>query len=207
MLGVGGEIVPEMLEINAFAAVYQRERRLAVKMEMPEIAHQPHVAPVSDARQEGVHQRNPVHLARILRRIGVGDHQPDIVPDNPNVLVAQFAHERVYVLRHFGLGVAIGWRGRLTGSAQIGRDHGVGACELRHQRAPHVAGFGVTMQEDDWVARARDQIVQAHAVDIREMALHRWFHELAAPSNDLFRSRIPTSSIFSSSMLSLRARF
>ena len=103
---VGGEIVPEMLEVDAFAAVHQRQRRLAVKMEMPEIAHQPNIAPVPDARQERVHQRDAVDLARILRRIGVGDHQPDVVPDNPDALEAQLLHERVDVLRHLRLGVA-----------------------------------------------------------------------------------------------------
>src|SRR5260370_3796528 len=55
MFGVGGKIVPEMLKIDAFAAVYQRERGLAVEMAMPEVPHQPHVAPVSYARQEGIH--------------------------------------------------------------------------------------------------------------------------------------------------------
>src|SRR5947209_17910341 len=107
MRRVGGEIVPKMLEIDAFATVYERERRLAVEMEMPKIPHQPYVAPVSYAWQEGVHQNNLIHLARILRRVGVGNHQPNIVSDNPNVFVTKFAHERVDVLRHFGLGVAI----------------------------------------------------------------------------------------------------
>ena len=35
MGSVGGEIVPEMLKIDAFATVYQRERRLAIEVEMP----------------------------------------------------------------------------------------------------------------------------------------------------------------------------
>src|SRR5205807_6155079 len=128
---VGGEIVPEMLEIDALATVYERERRLAVEMEMPKIPHQPNVAPVSYARQEGVHLRNPIYLARILRRIGVRNHQPNVVPYDPNAFVAKFARKRLDVLRHFGLGVAIGWGGRLTGPAQIRGDYGVRLCKFR----------------------------------------------------------------------------
>src|SRR6202040_2764997 len=115
MRRVGGEIVPEMLEVDAFATMYKRERRLTVKMEMPKIPHQPYVAPVSYPRQEGVHQHDPIHLARILRRIGVRNHQTDVVPYYPNVLITKFAHKSVNVSRHFGLGVSSGWGGRLTG--------------------------------------------------------------------------------------------
>jgi hypothetical protein len=142
---VGGEIVPEMLEIDTFATVDESKRRLTIEMEMPKIAHEPNVAPVSYSRQERVHQRNAIDLVRILRRVGVSDHQSDIVPDNLNVLEAKFAYERVDVLRHCGLGVAIGRRGGLTGSAQIRGDYAVGACEFGDQGAPHVAGFGVAM--------------------------------------------------------------
>lgn len=48
-----------MLKIDAFATVHERQRRLAVEMEMPEIPQQPYVAPVPHARQEGVHQQAP----------------------------------------------------------------------------------------------------------------------------------------------------
>src|SRR6266851_529437 len=127
MASVGGKIIPEMFEVDALAAVDQRQRRLAVKMEMPEISHQPYVAPVSYSWQKGVHQHNAIHLARILRCISVRNHQPDVVPYNPNVSITKFEHEGMNVLRHFGLGVASGRGGRLTRSAQIGGYHGVGA--------------------------------------------------------------------------------
>jgi hypothetical protein len=89
---------------------------------MPKIAHEPNVAPVADAGQEGVHQRDAIDLVWILRRIGVCNHESDIVPDNLNALETKFAYERVDILRHRGLGVAIGWSGGLTGSAQIWGD-------------------------------------------------------------------------------------
>lgn len=77
------------------------------------------------------------------------------------------------VLRHFGLRVASGWGGRLTGAAQIRGYHDVGDCEVCNQGMPPAARLGVTMQEVHWVARASGQIVQPHAVDIREVALRR----------------------------------
>ncbi len=104
---IGGEIVPEMLEIDPFAAADQRQRRLAVEMEMPEIAQQKHIVPVADAGQERFHQYQPVDFAGILRRIGIGDHQPDVVPDQPDAVVFEALQQRVDVLRHCRLGVAV----------------------------------------------------------------------------------------------------
>jgi hypothetical protein len=43
-----------------------------------------------------------------LRRIGVSDHQSDIVPDNSNALETKLVNERMNVLRQFGFGVTIG---------------------------------------------------------------------------------------------------
>jgi len=51
---VGGEVVPEMLEVHALPTLDERQRGLAVEVEMPEVAEQPHVLPVADARQESV---------------------------------------------------------------------------------------------------------------------------------------------------------
>jgi len=59
----------------------------------------------------------------------------------------------------------------LTGSAQIWGDYGVGGCEFGDQRQPHMAGFGVTMQEDHWIALTGGQIVESGAVDVCEAAV------------------------------------
>src|SRR6266849_10788301 len=42
---IGGKIIPEMLEINPFTPCHQRQRRLAIEMEMPEIAQEKDVVP------------------------------------------------------------------------------------------------------------------------------------------------------------------
>src|SRR5438874_12618289 len=72
--------------------------------------------------------------------------------------------------------VAIGRDRRLTDSAQVRRDHGVGPRELRHERAPHVAGLGVAMQQHHRVTLADDQIVQPHAMHVGEAALRPLCH-------------------------------
>lgn len=174
MLGVSGEVVPEMLKVNAFATLDEREGRLPVKVKMPEVTHQPNVTPVPDAGQKGVHQCDPLDLSGILRGIRVRDHQPDIVSDDPKMVVAKFSHERMNVLREFCLGVPSGWRGGLASAAQVRCDHGVGGRELGNERVPHVARFSVAMQEDDWAAGACGQLVQSRAVDTGETALHGW---------------------------------
>ena len=80
-----------MLEIDPLAAGDELERSLAVEMEMPQVAQQPDLGPVADARQERIHQRDAIDLGRILRGIGIGDHQPDIVAGDPHPLVAKRA--------------------------------------------------------------------------------------------------------------------
>lgn len=122
-----------MLEIDSLPATHQREWRFAIEMEMPKVAHQPYITPVPDTRQESIHQRDSLDLAWILCCIGVRDHQADVVADNLDALIAKFAYQRVDVLRHGGLGVAIGRRRRLTGSAQVRGYDGVGVREFRHQ--------------------------------------------------------------------------
>ncbi len=99
-------------------------------MEMPEIAQQKDVVPLPDAGQERFHQHQPIDLVRVLRRIGIGHHQPDVVADEADPVVFQALHQRVDVLRHGRLGVSILRCGRLAEAAQVRRDYGVFVGEL-----------------------------------------------------------------------------
>ena len=160
-----------MIEIDPLAAGDQRQRRLAVEVEMPEIAQQEDVIPFADAGQERFHQHEPIDLGGILRRIGIGDHQPDIVADQANAIVFEVLDQRMNVPRHRRLGVTVrGCRG-LTEAAQIRRDHGVLVGEFGDQRPPHMAGFGKAVQQHDGIALAGDEIMQPDAIDLGEFAL------------------------------------
>ena len=90
--------------------------------------------------------------------------------DDPRAPVTEGGRERVDVLRHRFLVVAsLGLR-RLTEAAQIRRDDGVCLRQLGHQRPPHVAVLGVAVQQDDWIASAGREVVQAQAVDLGKLA-------------------------------------
>ena len=89
------------------------------------------------------------------------------------LVVFEALHQRVDVLRHRRLGVSIRRRGRLTEAAQVRRDHGMFVREFCDQRQPHMAGFGVAVQQHDGVALAGDQIMQLDAIDLGEFALRR----------------------------------
>jgi hypothetical protein len=162
-----------MLKVNPFAPRDQRQRRLAVEMEMPEIAQQEDAVPVADTGQERFHQHQPIDLAGVLRRIGVGHHQPDIVADQPDAAVFEIFHQRVDVPRHRRLGVTIRGRCAFAEAAQVRRDHGMLVGQFRDHSQPHVAGFGIAMQQHQRVALAGDQIMQFDAVDLGELALRR----------------------------------
>ena len=58
VVSIGREVVPEVLEVDPLAPLHQCQRHLAVEVEVPQVAQQPDVLPVADARQEGVHQHD-----------------------------------------------------------------------------------------------------------------------------------------------------
>ena len=122
MLGIGGEVVPEMLEVSSLATLDQRERHFTVEVEVPQIAHQPDIFPIADAGQEGVHQHQPVRLLRELRGVSVSHHQSDVVADHLGALESERHDESVDVHSHVFLVVAGFWFRGIARAAQIGND-------------------------------------------------------------------------------------
>src|SRR6266566_5093089 len=55
---IRSEVVPEVLEVGPLATLDQRQRHVAIEVEVPEVAHQPDLLPVADAGQEGIHQHH-----------------------------------------------------------------------------------------------------------------------------------------------------
>ena len=84
MIGIRGEVIPEMLEIDPLPAFDEGERRLTVKMKMPEIPEKPDGFPVTNPRKKCIHQRDTGHLAGKLCGMGIRNHQSDIVPGDRN---------------------------------------------------------------------------------------------------------------------------
>ena len=153
--------------------VDEPERRLAVEVEVPEVAQEPDVLPVADAGQEGVEERDALDLRREPRGVGVRDHESDVVPGDCDLRVAERHGERMDVAGHRHLVVAAFGLARRAGAAQIGCDHRAGLRELGDQRAPHPGVLREAVQEDDRRAAPGTQVVDAHAVELREAALDR----------------------------------
>jgi len=56
--------------------------------------------------------------------------------------------------------------GRTAGTAQVGNDNSVTLGQQRYDRMPHVTGFGIAVQQNDWAALAADEVAQSHSVDL-----------------------------------------
>ena len=65
--------------------------------------------------------------------------------------------------------VVAGFRlGRSAGTAQVRNNDRVTCGEGRHDRMPHMAGFGITVQQDHRAILAADEITQSNSVDLGE---------------------------------------
>jgi hypothetical protein len=104
---------------------------------MPQIAHEPNALPIANPRQKGVHQDHLVNLGRVLRRIGVGHHQTDVMPNESDFFFAELLDKFVNVLCHGLLVVPTLWTFRVARPAQIGRDHRVIFASIGHHRRPY----------------------------------------------------------------------
>src|SRR6266567_7284619 len=89
MFRIGGEVVPEMFEVNPLATFDQRQGHFAVEVEMPQVAHQPDILPIADAGQKGIHQDHALGGLWKLRGVGVGHHQSDVVADDAYAIESQ----------------------------------------------------------------------------------------------------------------------
>ena len=168
LLRVGREVVPEVLEVGPLAPRHERERGLAVEVEVPEVAHQPDVLPGPDAGQERVHQHDALGLLRELGRVRVRHHQADVVPHDGGAIHAQRADELVDVHGHVLLVVAGLRLRRAACAAKVGNHDRVALGEPRQDRVPHVAGLGVAVEQDDCAPLASDEVSDPRAVDLGE---------------------------------------
>src|ERR1700726_3783023 len=74
---VGCEVIPEIVEVGAFAALNQGLGSRPVEAEMPYVGVVVNSFPSSHARKESIHQDEFRHFRRELRGIGVGNHEAD----------------------------------------------------------------------------------------------------------------------------------
>src|SRR5260370_40605284 len=79
---VGCQVIPEIFEVGALAALNQGFRGWPVEPEMPYAGIVVNSLPTTNARKESIHEDEFRHFRRELRDVGVGDHETDAVSDD-----------------------------------------------------------------------------------------------------------------------------
>lgn len=168
---VGGEVVPEVLEVGPLTSLHEGLGRRTVEAEVPDAGVVVDRPPSRDAREERVHQHELLDLGRELRGVRVGDHQPDVVADDARSLDAQGPGEGV---NDDGRALHVEPRlrdPRVADPGQIRRDHPELPGEARDERPPHSRRLGVAVQQDHDGAAAGGEVVQPHPFDLRAARL------------------------------------
>ncbi len=122
--------------------------------------------PSGHAGEKGVHQDELRYLRRVLRRVGVGDHQTDVVPDDFRSSGRRARGEIVNACRGRLHVQAVGGNPRIADAGKIRRNHGEPFGEHRNDRAPHSGRLGVAVQQNQWRTLAGREVVQLHAADV-----------------------------------------
>ncbi len=164
MRGVGGELVPEAVEVDALAARDEALHVGAAEPEMPEQRVFQDLVPGPDTRHRRVHQHQLRHPVRISRGQRVGDHVADVAGHHIGARCPQRIHHADDVRRLVGL-LESGFRnGRKAEAAQIGDDHRVMLRKIGGKRHPHVAGVAIAVQQNDRWPSAADSDMEGGAV-------------------------------------------
>ncbi len=107
------------------------------------------VIPGRDTRDRRVHDHKAFDLVRVARRIGVGDHDADIVGDHGCTVVPERRDDRPDVRGLRLLVVTCRRARRVSDAAKVRHDDGVGLDKLGRERSPGIARFGVAVEKDD----------------------------------------------------------
>ena len=164
-----------MLEIDPFAAIHQLERRLAVEVEVPQVAQQPDLGPVADAGQECVHQRRCARLRRDIARHR--RRRPSARCRDRRcatfLIAERLRRAREYPAPSSSCRSPVG----LGGSPNPRRSGAItcGLSQFRDQRPPHVAVLRIAVQQDHRLALAGNEIVEPDAIHGCKAALDRNF--------------------------------
>ena len=93
-------------------------------------------------------------LVGMIEREAIGHAAAAVVPDEIESRVPKLFHHRDEFVRHGSLRIGVmilggGWRAAAAIAAKIDTDHRMVACEPRRQMAPHQAGSGKPMHQEE----------------------------------------------------------
>ncbi len=157
---IGGQFVPEAIQINALAALHQTFDVRSAEIEMPEQRALRDFFPVADAGQRRVH-RHPTGDA--IRKQGgerIADHIADVVRHQLGALDVELVENSGDIGRLVPFVVPALRMRREAHAAQVGNDDGMIPNEIARQRRPHVAGVAEAVQHDDCRPLAANPNVQ-----------------------------------------------
>ena len=144
---VGGELVPEAVEVDPLPPRHQAFRIRPLEGEMPERPAADDLLPRADAGQRRVHDGEAGDPLRVLRRQRIADHVADVVGDQRRPRDAERIEQPGHVLPLGLLVVAALGPPGVAHAAQVGDDDAVRRGQFRRERRPHVAGLAIAVQQ------------------------------------------------------------
>jgi hypothetical protein len=163
-LRVRRELVPDPVEVDALAALYQAFLIRPPEGEVPEGVAPGDLLPGPDAWERRVDDDEPLDPPGVLRGERVAHHVADVVGDQINRPEFQCVEHAGDVVALRLLVVAAGGPGREAHPAEVGHDDRVVRRQLRGERRPHVAGLAVAMEQHDRGTAAADPHVEGRSV-------------------------------------------
>src|SRR4029077_21248102 len=161
---IGRKLVPEAIEVDALASLYEALGIRAPEREMPERMAPNDILPRPDAGRRGIDQDKFRDAVGVKSRKRVANHVTDVVCDEVGLVDLQCVEHAGNI---FGLRLLVvsAWRPRGEAhSTKVRNDDGVIADQLGGERCPHVASLAVAMQQYDCGAFAADADVNLGAV-------------------------------------------
>src|SRR5229473_3717647 len=139
-------------------------------------------SPVTHAGEKSIHHNKFFHFRSELRRVGIGDHQADVVPDHAGFLNPKRAGKRVDAYRRSFHVHTVRGDFRVPDAGKVRGDDRKFFAEHRQDGIPHARGFRVAVQQDQRWAVAAGCEVQLDAIDlcgardkglVRRVSVHR----------------------------------
>jgi hypothetical protein len=164
VLRIERELVPEPVEIDAFATGNQTLHVGATEAKLPHTRVLNNLFPGPNSRKWCINWHESSHSIGGCGGEGVANHVADVVSDKIGTCHADSVHHSSYITTLCFLVIASRWPGGEAKPAQIGHDDGMVCDERSRQWCPHVAGRTKTMQQHDRRALTPDSGVDRCAI-------------------------------------------
>jgi hypothetical protein len=136
---VGGELVPEAIEIDPLSSLHQTLHIGSAEAEVPQQRAFENVFPGADTGNGGVHHDQSRGAVGIPFGKGIGDHVADVVTDDVGLTNLQRIEDACEIFGLVHVCETIRRHRRQTHPSQVRGDHGVVRHQFGGEWCPHVA--------------------------------------------------------------------